>query len=342
MDRAYDHNFVRQDSIHQPLYVITVVFNPKRYRTRWALYKKFEAHVIASGGTLYTVEVAFGERDFVVTEPNNVQHLQLRTENEIWIKENCINLAVQRLPSDWKYFAYVDADITFARPDWVGETLHQLQHYKIVQMFSEAQDLSYNYEPFMRHQGFVCSYLNNVPKPTLSQKGYYYLPTKTKDQPSIVTWHPGFCWSMDRDTYTRLGGLIDIGVLGASDNHMAKSLVGDGEYSYHPDVHQVYKNNVLKWQERALYHVRKDIGYVNGLILHHWHGTKADRRYWDRWKILTEFQFNPDTDLKKDWQGMYQLEDYDSRQIRLRDKIREYFALRNEDNIMLNPTEIKM
>jgi len=37
--------------------------------------------------------------------------------------------AVARLPSDWKYVAWVDADVNFTNPHWVRVTVQQLQHY---------------------------------------------------------------------------------------------------------------------------------------------------------------------------------------------------------------------
>ena len=58
-----------------------------------------------------------------------------------WHKENLVNLGIARLPRDSRYVAWVDADLTFARHDWVQETIQQLQHYPIVQMFAEAHDL---------------------------------------------------------------------------------------------------------------------------------------------------------------------------------------------------------
>lgn len=63
-------------------------------------------------------------------------NLQLRTSHEIWLKENSLNLGFARLPPDWKYAAWIDADVTFARPDWACETVHQLQHNPVVQMWS--------------------------------------------------------------------------------------------------------------------------------------------------------------------------------------------------------------
>ena len=54
----------------------------------------------------------------------------------------------------------------------------------------------------------------------------------------------------------------------------------------------------------------------------------------ERWKILKDFQFNPRTDLKRDHQGLWQLEDdHTLRFVGLRDAIRNYFRMRNEDTI---------
>jgi hypothetical protein len=47
---------------------------------------------------VYIVEVALNERPFVVTEPDNPKHLQIRTHSVIWHKENMINLMVLYAP----------------------------------------------------------------------------------------------------------------------------------------------------------------------------------------------------------------------------------------------------
>jgi len=331
--------FVRPDKVLEPLHVIAVVFNPVRFRSRWALYQKFKKQVEDSGAILHTVECAFGERLFTITEPNNPLHLQVRTRKELWIKENLINLAIQRLPSDWKYVAWVDADVFFTRPDWVGETIQQLQHYDVVQMFSEAQDLSPDYEPFARHMGFVYSYRNQIPMPKVP--GYYFPKAQPSD--NILTWHPGFAWAARREAIDAIGGLFEIAILGAGDNTIAKCLVGDGKYSYHPDMNSNYGDAVMEYQRKCLLYIRKNIGYVSGLLLHYWHGRKSDRKYWDRWKILTENQFDPILDIKKDHQGLLQLEDrYEDRSIKLRDQIRYYFRQRNEDDLYLPEDETSM
>lgn len=340
------------DYVHEPLYVVTPIFNPVRYKARWKHYERFAKMVKDAGGVLVTIEAAFGERHHALAEgqdehdqlihaiapekpaefhkarsTNSHQYLRVRTRHELWIKENLINLAVSRLPNNWQYVAWVDADVAFANPRWVGATIHQLQHYAFVQMFSEAFDLGPTYETVgPKHYGFVSCYQQGLPlKEWYQYGGGYGAPG---------SYHPGYAWAARRDAWDHVGGLIDFAALGAGDNHMAHALIGQIERNLHPNIHPAYRRRALEWQYRAERHVRRNIGVVEGLLLHYWHGRKADRRYRDRWKILVENQYNPDTDLKPDWQGVHQLVDRDDARTRvLRDQMREYFRARNEDSI---------
>ncbi len=299
------------------LYVVTCISNPVRYRTRYDLYRKFARHMEQSGVELYTTELAFGDRPFAITESDNPRHIQLRSFFELWHKEQMLNLAIQRLPADWEYVAWVDADVTFSRPDWAEETVEQLQHYHFVQMFSQAIDLSPTYEPVGKPQtGFVYD--------------YYHHPEKGRQGGYATFSHPGYAWAARREALDACGGLIDFGMLGSGDRHMACAMIGKADYSYNKDVHPHYKDAVLEWERRCEAYVKRDIGYVSGTLTHAWHGSKANRGYKDRWKILVDHQFDPYKDIFRDTQGLYQLDDGKQG---LRDEIRKYFRSRAEDCI---------
>jgi hypothetical protein len=318
-----------------------------------------------AGGILVTVEAAFGERHHALEEgetrfldrlraraltgPTEFedtrsthphQYIKVRTDDEIWIKENLINIGVSRLPDDWKYVAWVDADVAFARPNWVGETIHQLQHYKVVQMFSEAQDVGPRYAALSSGltptRGFGFDHVKGTPRPGKIVAGDYP-PYPPYGEPGAKPgWHTGYAWAFRRDAWDELGGMIDFGLMGAGDNHMAHALIGEVHRTIHKDLHPRYKERLFEWQFRAERHIRRNVGYVSGLLIHYWHGRKGDRRYRHRWRILTDNQFNPDIDLKYDWQGLLQLVDRgDLRSITLRDQARAYFRARNEDSIEL-------
>jgi hypothetical protein len=91
--------------------------------------------------------------------------------------------------------------------------------------------------------------------------------------------------------------------------------------------HPSYVRGILEWQEKAK-QLHKNVGVVPGLTLHFFHGPRLDRGYGSRNNILRKNQFNPDTDLRRDSQGLWML---DERLIALREAVRKYFRVRNED-----------
>lgn len=322
------------------LYVVTPIFNPLRFRSRYENYRAFEKKCHDAGAILYTVECAFGDRPFEVTEPDDPYDIQVRTWSEIWLKERLINIGVARIQDrhpNWGKVAWIDADVDFARPDWAQETLHQLEHYMWVQMFSHAQDLGPNYEPLLKpydpnnlsflglYQGYIYSYLHNVP--FMFGGDYYYPPHPKKP---LAYWHPGFAHACRREAYDAVGGLFDISIAGNGDHLMCAALIGMAERAIPKGMHKSFSDALLGWQERAQKYIQRDIGYVPGLLMHHWHGKKVDRKYTDRWKLLIEEQYDWTKDLKYDPQMLWQLTD---RNWQLRDKLRFYMRGRNEDSI---------
>lgn len=321
-------------------YVVTPVFNPWRFRSRYRLYREFAEYLAADHIPLYTIEAAFGARPFEVTEPGNPHHVRVRTSEELWHKERMINLAIQRLPADWEYVAWIDADVRFVRPDWALETVQLLQHYSVLQLFSDAIDLDPGHNLLRQSQGFVRVYLENT------RAGIGLPPGKGMLQPCTVPYgaatmstnnqlylgHPGFAWAMRRDAFENLGGLFDKAILGAGDHHMALALVHASQRSFPEAVSPGYKRAVYEWETRCRQYIDRNIGFMPGSLLHYWHGRKADRRYVERWKILIEHQYDPETDLKYDSQGLYQFTD---RSHDLAYDIRHYFEVRNEDTIEL-------
>ena len=311
------------------LHVIAVISNPVRFERRYTLFRQFEERIKKSGVNLIVVETQQGDRPFQVTCSSNRNHVQLRTFDELWIKENMINIGFSRLPSDWQYCAWIDADVEFNRPDWASETVHALQAYEVVQMFETAIDLGPKGESLQIHNSFVSEYIKNGCTNPVGPGHYgYYSPQKN-------FWHPGFAWAIRREAFDALGGLIDFCILGSGDHSMAMGLIGLIERSTPSNINKKFLNELQIWQRRAEKHIRRDIGYVPGTILHHFHGKKKDRRYVERWSIIRDNNFDPDDDLKRDWQGLLQLEVLTPRQRRIRDQIRQYFRQRNEDSIDL-------
>jgi hypothetical protein len=286
--------------------------------------------VAEAGAILYTIEIAFGDRDFVVTTPDDPRDIQMRTFHELWLKEQAINLAVQRLPSDWKKVAWIDADCMPVRYDWANEALHLLEHFPVIQMWSQMQDLNSNHEAIGDVKASFGDYwLKNGEYPEIKNHEPYYGGSSKRKYPGA----PGLAWAMRREAWDQLGGLIDYCILGAGDYYMAHSLTGQLRRVVRPDQGRLGEK-MLEWEHRArtsLWQERPimgNLGVMQGLWYHFWHGPKANRLYGSREKILTKNEFNPDLDLKRDWQGLYQVT---NRKPQLRRDLQWYSRQRNED-----------
>ena len=318
----YDSNIIKlaisnNDPIEDKLHVVIVISNPCLYAIRYILAREFikriendEENVI-----LYVVELAYGSQKFYVTEKSNKRHLQIRTyHSPLWHKENMINIAVRNLlPDGWKAFAWIDADIEFENNTWAQDTLKILNGTKdIVQLFSHAVDLD--------KKGYTMNVFNSA--------GYQHTHKKQYCGKGANYWHPGFAWACTRKAYNKMQGLYDIAILGSGDNIMCLSLIQNGLKALNPNSTENYKKTVLEFQERVK---TLRFGYVPGVIKHHYHGSKKNRKYTERWQILVENNYDPTTFIKYDNSQYGLLIPTNNCSKKLIDGILNYFKERNED-----------
>jgi hypothetical protein len=289
---------------------------------------------------LHVGELAYGDRPFEVTGSDPLD-IQLRTQHELWHKENILNTVISRFPPDWKYGAYADADFVMTRQDWALEAIHQLQHHDFVQLFSSYADLTVDHRPFRIQPSFAYAQFNyrqdGSPVPGPGSYGLSAAPRPSR-QRNTTPGATGGAWAFRRQALDSVGGLLDSCILGAGDWYMAFGLIGkttDG----HPEASGCgpqYETSIRRWQERAFEAVKGNIGYVDNFAAHHWHGPKPCRAYGTRWQILRDNQFDPCRDIHRDWQRVWQLT---GNKPKLRDDIRRYFLSRSEDNPALSPGE---
>lgn len=309
------HRQLHVEPVSSPLYVVTTMFNPLRYWARYRLWHAFEKHCLDAGAVPYTVELALRDRHHEVTSCENSRHIQLRAASELWLKENLSNIGVGFLPEDWEYVAFVDADMTFTRSDWATETVHMLQHYDAVQMFSHLTYESHDHRPLNQMKSFAYLHLNQE-----------RIPKHYGHQGAV-----GGAWAFRRGAFRTLGQLLDICILGSADWHMSFALALRDDY--HPEMRlrgcPEYAAAIMRWAELAA-QLKGNIGYCNAHMVHHWHGPMKSRGYTTRPAILERNQYNPLTDVRYDEHGVLELT---GNKPGLRDEIRAYFRSRNEDSI---------
>jgi len=361
--------FVVKDAVREPLYAIVPYFNPWRWKSREKHTERAIKHFIDSGAVVVLVEVGFNRRELTFADsglndtPANCnvhgegkfrhQYIGLHSKDELWLKENAINVAASRLPYDWQQMCWLDSDVHFLRPNWVGECIHKLQHFGFLQMFSHARDLGPNYEmlsqdyPHSDGSSFVQAWKDGRLDPLVREdldevkrdlkklkksvakleqdllKSYY---------PSRI-W-PGLAWACTRWAWESVGGLIDFAIWGGGDWHMSHALIEKEEGMMLPGLHRNYRKLVDQWAWRCKTEIRKNVGVMEGSITHHWHGRKVERGYNAKHLLLARLGFDPPRHLKKDHQGLYQLHDDGSdTYTKMRDSMRVIAKERNEDSI---------
>ena len=317
----------------QTLHIAACYSNPFRWRTRRELANDFRRHMMGLPNVqLHLIEIAYGDRPFDIADPATYPNdIALRTSTELFHKENLLNLAVARFPPGWQYGAIVDADFHFSRHDIALETIHQLQHYEFVQMFSSYTDLSgehygHGHRPIASNNGAVYNYIQNGMPAGFGKGGWAVKGANGYGGTRVGA--TGGAWAFRKTAFNTVGGLLDRCILGHSDWFMFFGLLSEPA----PDMHNAsysagYQNYIAAWQQRASL-LTKNIGYVDGHAQHHWHGSKTARAYGTRDKILVDHGYDPTTDVFQDWQGVLQLS---TQKPRLRDAVRRYFITRSED-----------
>jgi hypothetical protein len=308
------------------LHVISVISNPANYSRRVELMKQFIERMETSNGMnlnnnknqtkdykLYIVELVYGTQEFRVTESTNPHHLQLRTEHPLWHKENMINLAIKNLlPTNWKYVAWIDADIEFDSPHWYSDTVQKLKtDNDVVQMFSVALDLNENNITQNYWQSYGYKFVEGNPNDNIRGTNY---------------WHPGYAWAMTREAYDHIGKLLDFDIIGSADYRMAKILTGS--VSIFAEASNGYKQMSKLWANKVK---GLRLGYVPGVIRHYYHGDKKNRRYIERNDIVKNYNYNPYIHITYDENGVIVPTDECPKE--MLEKIVEYFNQRNEDDI---------
>ena len=213
----------------EQLYIILPYFNYCRFQRRRELFIEFVNEIHKTKGIRIVISECLGPAP--LPKLPVWKHLKFKTDNHVWIKENLINMAIGRLPDDWKYVAWIDADIRFLNQNWVQETIEELQDADIVQLFRTAVNLGPNGEALKTDKGFA--YM-------AKGSGTVWTPTDR-----YGFWHPVYAWACTKDAWTRMDGLIDWAILGSGDRHMAMALIGRALGSAPGNINERYKKLLI-------------------------------------------------------------------------------------------------
>lgn len=292
-------NLVRQNiryssKIEDTLHVIVVTSNYNHYKSRDRLIIEFIQRMESENNVaLYVVELSY-DGDFRITDSNNKNHLQLNTtpSNIWWHKENLMNIGVQKLlPPDWKAFAWIDSDIEFENEHWVTDTLRLLTKYDVVQLYSHALDMYEDMKFYTKE----------------SSVAYHWERRRYIDCAHEYDWsHPGYAFAMTRITYEKIGGFIDI-TLGCQDILLIHGITKNFKTFYCYLESYTFTENYNRYLEEKFMRIADAnlcMGYVPGVVRHHFHGNKRNRQYLERVILLVKHAFDPFQHMSYDENGL--------------------------------------
>lgn len=301
------------------LWGIASYFNPAGYLNKLEHLKLFSGSARTQGLRLLIVELAFDGAPFVLPEKIADRIVRVRSNAVLWQKERLLNIALQELPPSCDKVAWLDADILFENNSWVSETSRLLKEYVVVQPYDVAHWLPPEWktrppdsnEPIM--PGVACAHFLN--------------PVKSQ-----IQGHPGFAWAARR-TLLNAHGFYDRFILGGADLVISSAMYG---YSESPTGRKLLRDicspaqaeDVSGWTQRFYGDVRGRVSFVDGAVLHLWHGDTKHRQYGYRNLILKDADFDPHADIEIDSNRCWS---WSSKKFELHERVREYFSSRREE-----------
>ena len=254
-------------------------------------------------------------------------HKRTLSENTLWQKERLLNIALENLPPTVDKVMWLDSDLIFLNDDWVPETAELLDRYPVVQPFAWMTYLQSGQERE--------SAIEELPTLPLGQGVgdiYHSAGLGLQSFPDMcfrsnfMLGHPGFAWAARRDVITR-SGFYDRSIIGGGDRIMLNAFTG--HYAGVSRKMPPAMVDDLKAFGRKVtpYVGPTNISYTQGVVLHIWHGNRADRDYIHRYQILLLNKYDPVHDVQVNEDGIMV---WSSHKPKMHQQVTEYFSNRKE------------
>lgn len=309
------HRFERNGSLYHgkaslpgKLAVVTSHFNPMGYENRRTNYREFAREMAEAGVDMFTVEVAFENEPFDL--PPDERTLQLRTSDIMWHKEAALNRLIEELPDEYDKVAWIDADLIFSNSNWPRDAAGALEETPVVQLFSSVVCLQANGDPVQNDRASVGA--------VFAESGEKFAQTNAA---------PGYAWAARR-SFLRKHRLYDAGILGSGDAMMVAAFTGRFNYFQQPT--DAAREHFEQWARPVLRDTGGGFGVTPGRIYHRYHGSIANRRYYQRRECLSQAKFDPARDLQRSESGLWS---WGSDKTGLHAQVVKYFSRRKEDGV---------
>lgn len=281
------------------LHAVSCYWNPCKYRRMRDNLLRFRDSF--AGCPLTIIELSF---DGSYEYEDTVHVAGDETLHMLWQKERLLNMLVEHLPSEVSQVAWIDADVQFLDDRWAERCSEHLdRRCRVLQLFQNGHFLDPNHRVSHSQRAAV----------TASKRDH--------------TVAPGLAWAARRSVFP----LIDTHVLGGGDNLMWQAFRGkhrDRDGWWRARMSPGWLQSYLLEGDAMHERVQGQVLASPGDIVHYWHGTKANRKYVERWLTLQLHLFDPRTDLELDTNGLWR---WASEKPQMHREVAQYFRGRRED-----------
>jgi hypothetical protein len=305
------------------LWAITSYFNPVGYASRLRNYRIFRANLAPP---LAVVELSLNGR-FELRRDDAEIVVQITGGDVLWQKERLLNLTLGCLPEECDKVAWVDCDAIFATPNWAERTDDVLDEFPLVQPFRERRNLSRGAQAPLEISSFFDSISESVAyKIALGEA--HADDFRQSEAPLARNSTAGIAWAARRDLL-EAHGLYDACILGSGDRAVLCAAMGLFDYGVEAvGMHGRQIEHYLTWAEPFHRAIGGRVGFVDGSVLHLWHGDLSNREYAKRHQGLSRFDFDPFSDITLAPSGCWR---WNGSKSEMREYVRAYFESRKED-----------
>lgn len=301
-----------------PLAVILCHFNPCGYESPATNLEIVLKWLLAEEIPTYAVEVQSGRSlgRAPVLPVGHRKVLQLQSASPMFLKDNLWNVAEALLPAQFQYVLCIDADTILQGHDWKQQLVKALGQFPAVQPFSKGIWTESKRVPFKEKMSCGFAVQHKLADPQISKN-----------------FHSGFAIAVRREFWQKTGGFFNSPIGGGS-LFLISALLGlpnelearlKGVSVEFLDSYYLWAKSVLQWSSGSL-------GFINAHAYHLWHGSRAKRRYADRFERLRGF--DPSTDIVA---GAFGLHEWSEKALASKSamvaSVAEYFFERDEDEV---------
>lgn len=286
------------------LAAVTTYYNPLGYKNPRRNYGMFldRLQTQMPREDIYSVELSFNGQ-FELGD-KNVFRLHGSSKNLMWQKERLVNHAVENLPSRYTHVAWLDCDLLFHDNSWVAEAKDRLKSSQAVQLFSDVEYTDASLMTDYSKVGFIRNW----------KSGFTLGPE---------TVAPGGAWAIGREHFP----IPDRHITGGGDCFFAFPAVDFTNNYLLEQMGGAWQSHYQKESSSIRSAIDSRVSHLQAPVTHLFHGTKENRRYGDRTRILREGQYDPLSDVV----SRNGLLEWSTPKGLMHDRVAKYFGDRKED-----------